>query len=243
MDDIRRPQSPERRDYAIPVRREPPRPAPVHHPQPQHHSPSQQIHATQHHPVTNVRPVQHDQSPQPEPAAAYDHHRAKKRNLKSLIIIALPLAAAAIFAAGYSLKSSPDQNTIPPSVTNQAKFSVYFPSPMPAGYIYMKNTATFQIGEVFYKFASGNKRVTVKEEPVPATKPDLNLLAGYTQFNSSLGPAAIGQTFGQPTAVIIAPTTVITMNSSGGVSQSELKDAINNLKNIGQNPGQKSSNG
>lgn len=105
---------------------------------------------------------------------------------------------------------------------------------MPAGYTYMKDTATFQIGQVYYKFSDGRKRVTVKEEPIADTKPNLNLLAGFTQFDSPIGKAAIGTSVGQPTAVIVTNTTVITMNTFGGVSQNDLRTAINNLKNIGQ---------
>lgn len=105
---------------------------------------------------------------------------------------------------------------------------------MPAGYIYMKDTATFQIGQVFYKFANGKKKVTVNEQPLTQNKPDLSLLAGYTLFDSPVGKAAVGTNLGEPTAVVVTDTTVITMNSIGGVSRQDLTSAINNLKNIGQ---------
>jgi hypothetical protein len=76
--------------------------------------------------------------------------------------------------------------------------------------------------------------VTVNEQPLPETKPDLNLLAGYTQFDSPAGKAAIGMDLGEPAAVVVTPTTVITMHCVGGVSKDDLKTAVNNLKNIGQ---------
>jgi hypothetical protein len=161
--------------------------------------------------------------------------KAKRRIFKPVLLIALPFIAAALFAAGYSFKSKKVDNTIPPTITQQANFTVYFPSPMPAGYSYMPDSATFQIGQVFYKFSHDKKRVTVKEEPMPPTKPDLNLLAGYSQFDTAVGKVAMGNTFGQTTAVIVTPTTVITMNTTGGVRPDELKSAIDNLKNIGQN--------
>lgn len=142
--------------------------------------------------------------------------------------------AGGLFALGYFLKGSSASDGIPAKITKQANYDLYFPSPMPAGYTYMKDTATFQIGQVYYKFSDGRKRVTVKEEPIADTKPNLNLLAGFTQFDSPIGKAAIGTSVGQPTAVIVTNTTVITMNTFGGVSQNDLRTAINNLKNIGQ---------
>jgi hypothetical protein len=134
------------------------------------------------------------------------------------------------------LKGTSSSQTIPQSITRQVNFSLYFPAPMPPGYTYMKDTATFQIGQVYYKFASGAKRVTVMEQPMPAKKPDLGLMSGYSLFNSAVGKAAVGDSFGQPAGVVLTPTTVITFHTVGNVSQQELKTAINNLKNIGQNP-------
>lgn len=152
------------------------------------------------------------------------------------LVIVLPFIAAGLFAAGYSLKSKKVQNGIPASITAQAKYDLYFPSPMPTGYTYMSDTATFQIGQVFYKFADGRKRVTVNEQPVTGDKPDIKNLVGYTPFSSPAGKAAIGSSFGHPIVVVITPTTVITMNTTGGVSPDTLKAAAQNLKNIGQKP-------
>ena len=248
MDDIRRPQRPDRRDYALPGRpaaphHSPHRPVPDHYqplparPQPTpayHQAPAPQPH---HNPVA-YPPPQHQPIVHHQPQT---HHKTSRRFSKKLsVVVAVIIAAAAVFGAGYMLKGSSPQTGIPSSITRQVNYSLYFPSPMPPGYIYMKDTATFQIGQVFYKFADGNKRVTVKEEPMPQTKPNLSLLIGYTQFSTPNGRAAIGSSFGQAVAVVVTPSTVITMNSVGGVSQNELRDAVNNLKNIGLNTNRKS---
>jgi hypothetical protein len=156
-------------------------------------------------------------------------------------LIALGLAGG-LFGAGYLLRPSSDAAAkgIPPAIVQQVSYNLYFPAPMPHGYSYMKDTATFQIGQVFYKFSNGKKRVTVKEEPMPDPKPDLNLLAGYDQIDVPIGHAAIGTSLGEPNAVVLAGTTVITFNGSGGVTTDELKTAINNLKLIGKNTDKKS---
>lgn len=132
------------------------------------------------------------------------------------------------------LKGSSDSSGIPASIARQVNYDLYFPAPMPTGYTYMKDTATFQIGQVFFKFANGQKRVTVNEQPLTDPEPDLSKLEGYTQFRSPVGPAAIGMEITEPTAVVLTPTTIITMHCIGGVSPADLKTAINNLKNIGQ---------
>ena len=236
MDDIRPRQGLERRDYTAPVRRPAvhaprPEPRPDHPPipaqpapVPEYHRPPLQPVATPHHhrPAVHQQPQHHSQN------------SAKKRLGKRYFGVAAALVLAiGLFTAGYIFKSKAPVNSLPQSVVAKANFNVYFPSPMPSGYIYVKKTATFQIGDVFFRFANGLKSVTVREEPLPAKKPDLSLYKGYTTFSSDTGQAAMGTSFGQPVAVVVTPTTVITFNTSGGVSPRDLKSAINNLHNIG----------
>jgi hypothetical protein len=243
MDDIRRPQPPVRRDYALPADRPPTQfrqpavsdyiPTPATPPVPAH--PAHHHSQTPYHQPVHHAPAVH-QSPQPLPAAHPQPAKNKKRGKMLSVTAGVLLTAAAIFGAGWMLKGTSSSQTIPQSITRQVNFSLYFPAPMPPGYTYMKDTATFQIGQVYYKFASGAKRVTVMEQPMPAKKPDLGLMSGYSLFNSAVGKAAVGDSFGQPAGVVLTPTTVITFHTVGNVSQQELKTAINNLKNIGQNP-------
>jgi hypothetical protein len=258
MDDIRRPQRPPRQDYAQPAQPRPhanpnaPRPHAQPAPHPHQNTPYNAQVPQGHHPAVPVyhQPAVHPNQPHhpspthPQPThhphaqtAAHPRRRSFISKRKITVIIAVLLAAAAVFGAGYLLKSSNEpKDTIPSSITRQINYDLYFPSPMPKGYVYMKDSATFQIGKVFYKFAKGNKRVTVQEEPVTEPKPDLNLLAGYEQYDTAIGKVAMGTTFSHPTAVILTPTTVITLNTIGGVTTDELKSAIEGMKNIGQKP-------
>lgn len=240
MDDIRPPRRDlERRDYTMPERRpEEHRPHPVHHPA--HHEPAN----LQTSPPPQPSPPYHHSLAKPSAHPSFHHtvsqHQmhAPKRWRPRLAMRYVAVAAALIisiglFTAGYVFKTNTPDKTIPVAVVKKANFDVFFPSPMPSGYIYVSKTATFQIGDVFYRFADGLKSVTVREEPLPAKKPNLALYKGYTVFNAGAGQAALGTSFGQPVAVIVTPTTVITMNTSGGVSVDELKTAISNLHNIG----------
>lgn len=143
------------------------------------------------------------------------------------------VTAASLLYFGWSLRASTSGNGISEKIIQQAPFTVYFPSPMPPGYTYMKDTATFQIGQVFFKFSDGgNKRVTVNEQPLPDPAPKIDL-PGYTVFDSKVGKASVGANFGVTAGEVIAGKTLITLNTSGGVTQDELKSAINNLKVIG----------
>lgn len=250
MDDIRRPQHLKRRDYAIPAGR-PPQPARPHpHPpnhQTHHHNLASQsvvpgipVHPPRPAPTVHTAPAEslHSQTQPHYPVPSVKSHPRKIKFTGKIITVAIGglIAAAAIFGAGYLLKGSNDSKGIPVSITRQVNYDLYFPSPMPPGYTYMKDTATFQIGQVFYKFSNGRKRVTVNEQPMPDPKPDLRRLPGYTQITSPVGKAVIGTDVGQPTAVILTPTTQITMHGVGGVTKDDLKVAVSNLKNIGQKP-------
>jgi hypothetical protein len=241
MDDIRRPQPPAGQDNAGPYYgpfqpgANPPPTAPEPTPPPMPRQPLQDTAQPVYPDYANSAPAQ-QYRPQPPAAPSQPPLKTKKRAKALTISAGALLAAAAIFGAGWMLKGSGPSNTIPANIARQANFNLYFPAPMPAGYTYMKDTATFQIGQVYYKFADGNKRVTVNEQPMPPQKPDLSLMSGYSIYDSPVGKVAVGESLGEATAVVLAPATVITFHSVGSVSQAELKTAISNLKNIGQNP-------
>jgi hypothetical protein len=277
MDDIRRPQQPQRRDYTTPTPQRRPEPAaqqpsnaplpsnqvspatpPSYNspslyqapPQNSYDQPSIPISQPQYQPPqpqyqssTTPQPEPEPQfyrpgpyNPQSQPPQPQPKGEAKKTKkspvLKILTAMVVLVTGASLVYFGYFLKSSTSGNSIPPKIVQQAGFPVYFPSPMPNGYTYMKDTATFQIGQVFYKFANGSKRVTVNEQPLPEQPPKLDL-PGYQQFNATVGKATVGATYGVSSAEVIAGKTLISLNSSGGVTQDELKAAINSLKNIG----------
>lgn len=269
MDDFRRPQQPQRRDYTGPTPQrhphgqpyQPPAQPPHHHSQPEHkpeqpvhHQPHHQTqpahhqsHPSHHQPAYRQPDQQYQHQPQSEPepyrspsqiAAAQSVHTHKppktKKSpvLKIITGIVVLITSASLIYFGYSLRSSTSGNGISQKIIQQAPFTVYFPSPMPSGYTYMKDSATFQIGQVFFKFGNGVKRVTVNEQPLPSPAPKLDL-PGYTTFKSTVGQASVGASFGVSAGEVIAGKTLITLNTSGGVTQDELKAAINNLKVIG----------
>jgi hypothetical protein len=281
MDDIRRPQQPQRRDYTAPTPQ--PRPAPGQQPlqpsspyqapttpqpayeppaavEPQHIPVKSSPYQSQPSSFTQPQPQPAQYQPAPaQPAAEPQFYRPgtyvpppqpqaqpkaaaskvkKSPVLKIITGLVILVTGASLGYFGYSLKSSASGNSIPPKIVQQAGFTVYFPSPMPNGYTYMKDTATFQIGQVFYKFANGTKRVTVNEQPLPASPPKLDL-PGYQQFDASIGKATVGTNFGVSSGEVIAGKTLISLNSSGGVTQDEIKAAINNLKNIGSSSDKK----
>jgi hypothetical protein len=246
MDDIRRPQNLSRRDYSVPAHRPGPRPAPPRHAPAHLPSPASMPHAqlqgqphTPAQPATAPHPHQSHHQPQIQTTARTKPKKRLKLSGKLISVVGgIIIAAAAIFGAGYMLKGSSDSKGIPASITRQVNYDLYFPSPMPSGYTYMKDTATFQIGQVYFKFSHGKKRVTVIEQPMTDPKPNLSKLPSYTSIPSPVGQAAIGTEVGQPTAVVLAPATIITMHTVGGVSPDELKAAVANLKDIGQKPNQ-----
>ncbi len=237
MDDIRPPrQDLQRRDYTAPVRRPAPHPEqPARQPAQPHATPVQSYPTAQYH-RPEPEPAYH-QPPAHQPPRNQHHHastRAPKRlGRRYAVIAAILIVAAGVFTAGYIFKSKTPDKTLPSAVVAKANFIVFFPSPMPSGYIYVSKTATYQIGDIFYRFANGSKSVTVREEPLPSKKPNLTLYKGYTIFNSKIGQAAMGASFGQPVAVVVTPTTIITLNTGGGVAPKDLKTAIDNLHNIG----------
>lgn len=253
MDDFRRRYDAPRRDYGLPAR--PPAPAqPVNPsnppvPQPHHQTPHRQQPA--HHPEHTSRPQASTDSfsspdfleqpiPRHTPAPQPAHHPAPakpraKLNSKPLKLVAAALVLIIAPLAVYHLSSAPKIKTVlPADLAKQANFSLYYPSPLPAGYVYEKTLGTYKNGQAYYMFSKGSRHIIVREQPVGSKPTDLSLLGGISRFSSPIGKAAIGTDTGQTAAIVATDTTLITINSNGYVPKDDITSAINNMEIINE---------
>ena len=116
------------------------------------------------------------------------------------------------------------------SLAKQAGFGFYYPSPLPAGYSYVNNFNAFQDGQAYYMLGSGNKHIIVREQPSHGSTLKLSSLTNPITFQAAGGKAAAGDVTGQPAGLVLAGSTLISLNSTGAVKPAELTAVINNLK-------------
>jgi hypothetical protein len=126
------------------------------------------------------------------------------------------LVLAILACAGTIILLLENTSPLPGSVTKHALFPLYYPSPVPDGYSYMRGSATIENGILFYALGTNNKSndIRISEQAVPAAPPDLNHIAGFTTMQTLAGNTAIGTSLNKPMAIILSNTTLITITGS-----------------------------
>jgi len=147
----------------------------------------------------------------------------RHRRIWPLLCLLLVLALA-LFGTWLYIKNK-DKGPLPKSVEQSVSFPIYYPSPVPAGYIYKKGSASFQKGILFYTLSSGSQDSLVSEQAIPQNPPDLNSLTGFKKFQTIAGDAVIGTNLGKPVVIILSNTTLISITGS----QNTPKDALTRL--------------
>lgn len=234
MDDFRRRYDVPRRDYGlppeqagVPSRPQPSQPPSSPYPQPAAPPPrsTESIYAPP--PAEHQAPYQADHH-RPVP-----HPKSERRfgSKKLWIIIGLALVVVVVLAVFLSRPAKP-KVILPADLAKQASFSLYYPSPLPAGYVYDGNVSTFLNGQAYYEISKGTKHIVVREQASSAKSLDLSSLSKPVQVKTALGQAAVGVNTGETAALVLAGATLITINSSGQISQADVASFINNLQNL-----------
>ncbi len=255
MDDIRRPD-PQRRDYSLPRAKytpdtspsAPPAPQPEVQPQPQ-----QPIHVAQapapvveQPPITPVitdttpaytpappqdivRTPYQAPAPQPQPAAepkAKVVHFFPYKYVAAGLVVLLILGAAGYFVTRPAKKAgfTADQ------LAKKSTFNFYYPQPIPSGYAYVTEQNAFQDGQAYFMIGKGGKHIVFHEKQSNQTAISPTSLAKPQTVDTPVGKAVIGTVAGQPAANVLAGSTLISVNTTGGVTQDEVKTAVKSLK-------------
>ena len=150
----------------------------------------------------------------PEPQSqqiSLENQRHRRLGLWSGFALAVVLAITGSFLFFYMhYNNSP----LPASITKNASFPVYYPSPLPTGYTYKKNSAKLESGIVFFALQNAGDTVTISEQAVPPNPPDLTHLTGFTDFQTIAGDTAVGTSLGKPIAITLSNTTLITITGA-----------------------------
>jgi len=115
-------------------------------------------------------------------------------------------------------------------LAKKSTFSFYYPAPMPSGYSYVTEQNAFQDGQAYFMIGKGGKHIVFHEKQSNQTAISPASLAKSQKINTSVGTAVIGSVAGQPAANVLAGSTMISINTTGGVTQDEVKAAVKSLK-------------
>jgi hypothetical protein len=128
-----------------------------------------------------------------------------------------------------------DSNPFPKNIRTSINFPLYYPLPLPNEYSLSKTSLKNSNGIIFYSLNNGKKTILISEQTVPSKPPDLAHIEDFKHIAVSAGDAATGLNGGQPTALLLTDTTLITITGLGGVSENNISDTLQNMKLISTN--------
>jgi hypothetical protein len=252
MDDIRRPD-PQRRDYSLPRANYTPSANPSALPavQPEAQAPPQPIQMAPAPaapvPQPPITPVISDSSPDYTPAPPQDvvrtpyqapapqpqpapQPRAKVVHFFPYKYVAAAVAVLLILGAAGYFVSRPAKKTglSADQLAKKSAFSFYYPQPVPSGYTYITEQNAFQDGQAYFMIGKGNKHIVFHEQT--GSQLAAASLSKPVTIQTPGGKAVVGMVAGQPAAKVLAGSTLISVNTTGGVSQDDVKTAVQSLK-------------
>ena len=157
------------------------------------------------------------------PKQRFSDIKVTRKVFKKIIAVIIGAVCTGILIYFYIAWRQSIPTPLPTDAVSSLNFEVYYPSRIPSGYSYKKNSATSHNGVLFFKFVNGKKIITVTEQAVPPKSLDVYKIAGgYTALKISIGKAGLGTSVGWPSVIIITDSTLINITSSQGVTKDQV---------------------
>ena len=246
MDDIRR-SDPQRRDYSLPRSSYSPPPNPSAPSEPVQPTPRIEVSPA---PAQNQYPTPVGTAPVAEPASVEPSEvvrtpyqppaapqpqadaspRPKITHFFPYKYVAAGLAILLVLGATGYLVTRPAKKTgfTAAELAKKSTFSFYYPQPAPSGYSYITEQNAFQDGQAYFMIGKGNKHIVFHEQA--GSQLAATSLSKPETIQTAAGQAVVGTVAGQPAAKVLAGSTLISVNTTGGVSQSDVTAAVKTLK-------------
>jgi len=257
MDDIRRPD-PQRRDYSLPRANyaPPANPSAPLPPQPAASAQAEQpievaqppADQAQQQPFTPVAPAPTpDYTPvpsqevtrtpyqPPEPQVQAQAAAQPKTRIVHFFpykyVVAAVIGLLILGAAGYFVtRPAKKAGFTADELAKKSTFSFYYPNPMPAGYTYIEEQNAFNDGQAYFMIGKGGKHIVFHEKQTSGSNVTPPSSAKSQTLTTAVGKVVIGTVAGQPAANVLAGSTLISVNTTGGVTQDEVTSAVQSLK-------------
>lgn len=159
-----------------------------------------------------------DTSTQP---AAGPTRRIWRPGRRQVIVAAVVACVVALVVFSVYRWHTADKVTIslPSDITTLAvSFPVYYPSPLPEGYMYEQGSASLQDGVLFYKLHNNMQEMLITEQVAPTNNLLLDSIVGFNGIHTANGTAYVGKNGAQPTAIIRTKSTLINISATPDVS-------------------------
>ncbi|MBX4188706.1 hypothetical protein KW792_01245 [Candidatus Saccharibacteria bacterium] len=225
MDDMRERYRRPRQEYSPPVRRlTPTAPVRPHAPNP---SPAPAAPTPKHRPAHTVQHA-------PAPAHHRDHTKPKRRWFLKTVIILIILGGLA-GAAAYAYPKYHAKNPFPADVRSHAKFTLLYPTQLPAGYAVDKASVSTSNEILLFNAINSGQKMTFSEQKIPKGFDFSNFyktgLANTQQFSTVYGQAAVGKAAGHYVGSLVAGDTWLLISTdSDTLNSDDFTNTLNHLK-------------
>jgi hypothetical protein len=134
-------------------------------------------------------------------------------------VIALCILVAVCGAIGGFLfyKFGVSHNPIPEATRTKFALPILYPSSIPDGYRYEKDSARLQKGVLFYKLTNGDSTISFSQQISPQHDPGLEYLVGFSPLETPIGKAYSGKKGESPTVLLLTDRTFVTITSGSDV--------------------------
>jgi len=146
--------------------------------------------------------------------------RHSKKVLAAIIVLFCTLIiviSAVIFKPGHKTALQ-----FPAQIADSLNYPIYYPANVTNGYQYQPDSAKIRATILFFTLTHDSKSIFVTEQPIPNSAINLSSLPKYTSLSLPIGQAVVGTGLGNPSVVIITPSTLIQLTSNKGVTKSEI---------------------
>lgn len=171
----------------------------------------------------------------PLPKSSDEQAPKQRRHVRPSIVIGFIALALVVCAACLLLvEHNTNRSELPNWVIKSSKFALFYPSPLPAGYVLKQDSVRLQGDVLFYTLQSDRDSITVSEQAAPVDSPDLSGLLGFTNIKTLAGNTAIGVSLNKPVAIILNNTTLIEILADRQVPSSVIETTARSMNNVPQ---------
>jgi len=120
---------------------------------------------------------------------------------------------------------------IPAAISKQVSFDLFCPNPLPNGFTFDPNSLKYD-GSAMVSFIlqSGDKRISVIEQPLPNNNLHLDSAVGLNAIDSPNGKAYVGKDKAIPAGIVTTSKTLVNISGTSNVSDDAISSTVQNLK-------------
>jgi hypothetical protein len=137
--------------------------------------------------------------------------------------------ASIVVGVGAGLAILSTQNPIPENLRAAVKHPVYYPSQLPAGYKYEKNSAVIQKNTLFYRISNGKEKISIAQQAKPSSS--IKSIKGFGKEKFPAGDAFV-RSSGAPAVILLADKTIVNIGGSSAGTKDAVVAAAKSLKPV-----------